>query len=54
MFTGVTYEKEFLKKNLSGREYMVVNLTPVLRPEEKKQAENEVKNRLFYIFKKYI
>ena len=54
MFAGVKYEKEFFKRNLSGREYTVINLTPALRPEEKKQAENEVKSRLFYIFKKYI
>ena len=54
MFSGVKYEKEFFKKNLSGREYTVVNLTPALRPEENKQAEDEAKNRLFHIFKKYV
>lgn len=48
------YEKEFFKKELSGREYTVINLIPALTPEEKSQAENEAKNRLFYIFKKYV
>lgn len=54
MFAGVRYEKEFLKKILADREYTVINFTPALKPEEKKQAENEAKNRLFHIFKKYV
>lgn len=54
MFAGTKYEKEFFKKTLSGREYTIVNLTPAFKPEEKNQAENEVKSRLFQVFKKYI
>lgn len=54
MFAGVKYEKEFFKRNLSGSEYTVINFIPALRPEEKKQAENETKSRLFCIFKKYV
>lgn len=54
MFDGTKYEKEYLKKTLSGREYTVINLIPAFKPEEKKQAENEAKSRLFQVFKKYI
>lgn len=54
MFDSVKYEKESFKKNLLGREYTIINLIPSLRPEEKKQAENEIKTRLFHIFKKYV
>ena len=54
MFNGAKYEKEYLKKTLSGRQYTVVNLAPVLKLEEKIQAENEAKSRLYNIFKKYV
>ena len=46
MFNGAKYEKEYLKKILSGRQYTVVNLAPAFKLEEKMQAENEAKGRL--------
>lgn len=54
MFIDVKYDKQYSKKILSGKEYIVTNLTPHLKIEEKKQASDEVKDKLFQVFKKYV
>lgn len=54
MFTDVKYDKQYSKKILSGKEYIVTNLIPDLKIEEKKQVSDEVKDKLFQVFKKYV
>ncbi len=54
MFINVKYDKQYSKKILSGKEYIVTNLIPDLKIEEKKQISDEVKDKLFQVFKKYV
>ena len=54
MLIDVKYDKQFSKKILSGKEYIITELTPNLKKEEKQQITNEVKDLLFQVFKKYV
>lgn len=50
----IKYDKQTSKKILSVKEFIITNLIPQLKIEEKKQVSEEVKNSLFQIFKKYV
>lgn len=50
----IKYDKQTSKKILSGKEFIITNLIPHLKIEEKKQVSEEVKNSLFQVFKKYV
>ena len=51
---NIKYDKQSSKRILSGKEFIVTNLIPHLKIEEKKQVSEEVKNSLFQVFKKYV
>lgn len=54
MLINIKYDKQSSKKILFGREFIVTNLMPNLKKEEKKQAFDETRNMLFQVFKKYV
>lgn len=51
---NIKYDKQSSKRILSGKEFIITNLIPHLKIEEKKQVSEEVKNSLFQVFKKYV
>ena len=54
VFSDIKYEKQFSKKFLSGKEYLIVDSVPKLNSQGYQQISDEVKDKLFQIFKKYI
>lgn len=54
MITNMKYEEETSKKFFCGKEYIITNLVPKLKKEEKQKIKNDIESRLFDVFKKYV
>lgn len=54
MITNVKYEEKVSKKFFCGKEYIITNLVPDLKKEEKQKRKNDIESKLFDVFKKYV
>ena len=53
MVQAVTYQSDKQSVYFQGKLIALVNLTPVLSPEEKKKRKREIENNPYDIFSKY-
>lgn len=54
MITNIQYEKEISKKFFCGKEYVITDLVPKLKKEEKQKIKSDIESKLFDVFKKYV
>lgn len=54
MLVEIQYDEQLSKRNLLGKEYIITDLIPKFKKDQKQKAKDEVQERLFNIFKKYV
>lgn len=51
---NLNYTEEKSVVTISGKEYTVINLTPIYTKEERQKIKEEIESRLFEVFRKYV
>ena len=51
---NLNYTEEKSIVTISGKEYTVINLTPIYTKEERQKIKEEIESRLFEVFRKYV
>lgn len=51
---NLKYKEDTVKTILDGKEYTIINLTPIYSKEERQKVKEEIESKLFEVFKKYV
>lgn len=54
MINNLKYEEKISKRFFCNKEYVVTNLVPRLKKEEKQKVKTDIESKLFNVFKKYV
>ncbi len=51
---NLNYTEEKSVVTISGKEYTVINLTPIYTRDERQEIKKEIEANLFEVFRKYV